>query len=275
MPEEGPNIGNPLEYIAQGLGMGYEQFTMQQQQQNQIELMGLQQGYNLELMNQQLNNQQLLNEQGHDLQLDMWNKTNAGAQMKHLKNAGLNPALMYKQGGAGGVTGGQTGGSASGGNAGLGMAPQSPQMKLFGAQLRKLQAEARLVEEKATNEAGGVRKNLTEQYNNLVANTNLTKQIEKTEVNKTEEAKYKAALEKLSHETGVKYDFSPIDSFLIKTMSRIGGDIASALGDMDLIGSIIKWLWEDNGRAEMLENLDPSRLQIITDENGNETIIYS
>ena len=163
----------PDQLATQGIGMGYEQFTMQQQQQNQIELMGLQQGYNLELMNEQLNNQMGLNQQGHDLQFDMWNKTNAEAQMKHLKKAGLNPALMYKQGGAGGNTGSQSGGSASGGNAGLGMAPQSPQMKLFGAQLRKLNAEAKLTEERATNEAGGVRLNLEKEAEEIASRTNI------------------------------------------------------------------------------------------------------
>jgi hypothetical protein len=32
--------------------------------------------------------------------MDMWNKTNYGAQVEHMKNAGLNPALMYKGSGA-------------------------------------------------------------------------------------------------------------------------------------------------------------------------------
>ena len=48
-----------------------------------------------ELMGMQYQNQRLLNQQGHDLQMDMWNKTNYKAQVEHMKKAGLNPGLMY------------------------------------------------------------------------------------------------------------------------------------------------------------------------------------
>ena len=69
-------------------------------------------------MEQQYQNQRSLNQQGHDLQMDMWNKTNYGAQLQHMKDAGLNPALMYGMGGGGGATtGSQGGGSAAKGNA--------------------------------------------------------------------------------------------------------------------------------------------------------------
>jgi hypothetical protein len=71
-----------------------------------------------ELMNIQLGNQKELNQQGHELQYDMWNKTNYGAQKNHMLEAGLNPALMYGMSGGGGTTtGSQGGGSAQGGNA--------------------------------------------------------------------------------------------------------------------------------------------------------------
>jgi len=66
---------------------------------------------------QQYGHQRMLNQQGHDLQMDMWNKTNYRAQMEHMKAAGLNPALMYGSAGAPGTTGSQTGGSAQGGAA--------------------------------------------------------------------------------------------------------------------------------------------------------------
>lgn len=39
-----------------------------------------------------------------NLQFDMWNKTNYEAQVKHMNQAGLNPALLYGQGGGGGTT---------------------------------------------------------------------------------------------------------------------------------------------------------------------------
>ena len=37
------------------------------------------------------------------LALDMWNKTNYEEQVKHMQAAGLNPALLYSKGGAGGI----------------------------------------------------------------------------------------------------------------------------------------------------------------------------
>jgi hypothetical protein len=73
-----------------------------------------------------------LNQQGHDLQMDMWNKTNYGAQVEHMKNAGLNPALMYKGAGAGGTTGSQGGGSAS-----MGSSQQGKVMDLQNALIGK------------------------------------------------------------------------------------------------------------------------------------------
>ena len=100
--------------IGSGVGAGsglmgmFSSNTNQKRQYGQTKnLMGLQNQY-----------QKGLNQQGHDLQMDMWNKTNYGAQMKHMKEAGLNPALMYGMSGGGGTTtGSQGGGSAQGGNA--------------------------------------------------------------------------------------------------------------------------------------------------------------
>ena len=96
---------------------------------------------NRKLMELQHQNQMGLNRQGHDLQMDMWNKTNYGAQVEHMKNAGLNPALMYKGAGAGGTTGSQTGGSASMGGSQQGKV-MDLQNALLGAQIDKLKASA-------------------------------------------------------------------------------------------------------------------------------------
>lgn len=54
-------------------------------------------------------------------ELEMWNNTNYGAQIKHLKDAGLNPALIYGMKGGGGATvGSPGGGGVSGGTAPVG-----------------------------------------------------------------------------------------------------------------------------------------------------------
>ena len=113
--------------------------------QNQEKLMGL-----------QLRNQMQLNQQGQKIQQETWEKTNYPAQMKMLKDAGLNPGLLYSKGGSGGVTGSQGGGSAASGNA---PAPQmmpnmdignsvrtATEILLAKAQARKTNAEAEVIE---------------------------------------------------------------------------------------------------------------------------------
>lgn len=104
-----------------------------------------------QLMGLQYENQRKLNQQGYDMQMQMWKDTNYPAQMKMLKEAGLNPSLLYGMSGGGGTTtGSQGGGSASGGSApapmDLGGAIQLGMMasdiKLKKAQARDLDATA-------------------------------------------------------------------------------------------------------------------------------------
>lgn len=101
-------IGNTIGSVGGSLlGMIGQNSRAKKQHNRQKELMGIQMG-----------NQKSLNKQGHQLQMDMWNKTNYGAQKDHMLEAGLNPALMYGMSGGGGTTtGSQGGGSAQGGNA--------------------------------------------------------------------------------------------------------------------------------------------------------------
>lgn len=81
-----------------------------------------------QLMQDQKRNQMELNKQGHDLQLQMWKDTNYPAQIEMLKEAGLNPSLMYNNAGGSATTAGnQAGGSAAGGNA---PAPQQMPMTM-------------------------------------------------------------------------------------------------------------------------------------------------
>ena len=116
---------------------------MQIQNQNQQGLVSIQQ-----------QNQMALNEQRQQIQLDTWEKTNYPAQMEMIKKAGLNLAMLYSKGGAGGTTGAQGGGSASGGSASGGNAQQAQstmsimeianmkaQKDLIDAQRKKVEAE--------------------------------------------------------------------------------------------------------------------------------------
>jgi len=130
-------------------------------------------------MEQQYQNQRSLNQQGHDLQMDMWNKTNYGAQLQHMKDAGLNPALMYGMGGGGGATtGSQGGGSAAKGNAqkqmgieGLMAASQAALNDSLG---KKAQQEGNLAETRANELRGD-----TKEQNTRIANveTDTTKKL--------------------------------------------------------------------------------------------------
>ena len=74
----------------------------------------------------------------------MWKKTNYPAQMEMLKEAGLNPALLYGMSGGGGTTTG----SQSGGSAASAKAPE--QIDVSGMlSLSKLRAETKLLESQA------------------------------------------------------------------------------------------------------------------------------
>lgn len=85
-----------------------------------------------------------------DLQYEMWNKTNYEAQMKHMKEAGLNPALLYGKGGAGGATtGSASAGSVSGGSAPEGAAIENAKTARTAA---ALQISSQLALQKAQKE---------------------------------------------------------------------------------------------------------------------------
>ena len=116
-----------------GIQGAWNMMSADKQKRDQAELMGIQQ-----------QNQQQLNRQGHQLQMDMWNKTNYQAQLKHMKKAGLNPALMYGMGGGGGTTAGSQGGkNASGGNA-VQMHPMDmANLSLIDAEKKLKEAQAR------------------------------------------------------------------------------------------------------------------------------------
>lgn len=108
------------------------------------------------------------------LALDMWEKTNYEAQRKQLEKAGLNPGLLYGQGGGGGATastptGHITGGEApkGGGELGMGMqiglqaAAMKAQIELTQAQTQKTRVE--------TTKTGGVDTQETQARTGLIA----------------------------------------------------------------------------------------------------------
>lgn len=95
--------------------------------------------------------------------LDMWNKTNYGAQVKHMKEAGINPALIYGMSGGGGVTTGSGGGAMP--TAATAEAPSQSNrsimdMALMAAQTKVLESQAEKTKEETKNIAGVERGNL-------------------------------------------------------------------------------------------------------------------
>lgn len=140
------------------LGMIGQRQREQRAMNNQRELMGIQFNNQSELNAQQYRNQSQLQKDAQDWQYEMWQKTNYPAQVEMLKQAGLNPALLYGMKGGGGVTTGSVGaGSAQGGSAQGGQAPapqhmdlsaimQGLQLQIAQAQAEKAKAETKQVE---------------------------------------------------------------------------------------------------------------------------------
>lgn len=126
---------------------GLNQLHGAQEYKRTQKLMDIQQGNQMELMNMQMRNQQQLNAEGQALQMKTWEQTNYPAQVAMLKQAGLNPALLYAKGGAGGTTGGQGGGSAASGSAASGSAPRVNPMEITNImQMRTMEAQAKAME---------------------------------------------------------------------------------------------------------------------------------
>lgn len=98
------------------------------------------------LLEQQYGIDNRMAEENYKRQMRMWEETNFSAQMEQLGKAGLNPALMYKQGGAGGTTAAATGAvggakAPAGGMEIMNMMMQQAQIKLMEAQAAKTTAE--------------------------------------------------------------------------------------------------------------------------------------
>lgn len=123
--------------------------------------------------------QRKLNEQGEEIskrltdynmgkQLEMWERTGPQGQMEQLKLAGLNPALIYGMGGAGGQTANIDTGSASGGST---PAEGRGAFDIASiAQLQLLQAQKENIEADTKNKEMDTTKKDQEQYGQGIEN---------------------------------------------------------------------------------------------------------
>lgn len=157
MPSAWGQIGQQVAgQAAQGaIGIGVQRigakYDRKQQLKTQEAMMGL-----------QMKGMKEMSEFEQQQQMEMWENTGYGAQMDQLKRAGLNPGLIYGQGGAGGQTVGHGGGTPSGGTApyidttGMGM-QMGMQMRMQEAQIRLMESQARKTDVEA-DITGGVGK---------------------------------------------------------------------------------------------------------------------
>lgn len=158
---------------------------MEQQQQYNKELGEINQGYAKEMaaINQQYALQ--AGKQSHLYNQQMWDYTNYENQVKHLEAAGLNPALLYGQGGGGGATaaGGAVGnGQGTAGQAPSGGSPQAIKSQIvegagMGVQLGLMGAQTEALKAKAAKDYADAEKTAG-------ADTELTKSL--TALNKVE-----------------------------------------------------------------------------------------
>ena len=187
---------------------------------------------NVNLMNQQYGNQRALNKQGYDMQMDMWNKTNYGAQVGHMKDAGLNPALMYKGAGAGGTTGSQGGGSASMGSSSQGKIMDLSNA-LMGAQIESLKARANKDNADATKTGGVDTDKGRAEIGNLTANEVNT--IQKTTNLKTDNEVRKVEKELLELKASKKVTGSTV----VDLMTQVGLDPVNNPDDRNAVKMIL------------------------------------
>lgn len=134
-------FGNWISDNAMGLiGIAGGAIAANRQFKNEKKLMGLQAKYNKEQA-----------KYTSDLQKDMWDYTNYENQMQHIKNAGLNPALLYGMSGGGGTTTGSAhaeGVSNAGTTAvgmGLNAAKLLSEIRLINAQADKTDKEGKKI----------------------------------------------------------------------------------------------------------------------------------
>ena len=162
-----------------GMGLIKDQFKpstdeiMQKQYQYEADKMGLQ---------AQLNKEQALYSQ--ELAKQMWEYTNYENQVEHMKNAGLNPALLYG-GGAG------SGGTTSGAGTAQGVSQGTSQAVAMGLQAEQIDLQQRVQEAEITKTLAEAAK---------ISGVDTEESRSRTALNKAEEA-FKQVQSALTEET--------------------------------------------------------------------------
>lgn len=187
-PSTAENIGNiasgVLNTVTGGLTSGITSGLMGmlfggQQDKRQIE-------QQQQLQNQQVKGAEELGAFSQEMQMKTWNETNYEAQVKHLENAGLNPALLYAKGGPGGTLGGGATPMPSGGTAASAAQTQSAnnESMMMGMQLQQMKAQTDLAEAQADKAKADADKTRGADTTNENQNTLL--QAQQTEIAKAQ-----------------------------------------------------------------------------------------
>lgn len=212
MPNYADILGQQMAGQAAGgiLGMMFGGINDQRQLRQQEDLQRL-----------QIQGQKEMTDYGYKKQLQMWMDTNYQAQVQQLKKAGLNPALLYGMGGAGGATTGGGAGNVTGGQAPQGggeimqMAGMGIGTPLIMAQIEKTKAETENIKADTVNKPIQGKNVQADTENKLTQNEileienhikgrtqNMAIAIIQTELQqKTEEFQIKANEKKISNET--------------------------------------------------------------------------
>lgn len=166
--------------IGTGLGLLLENHEDKRQREQQEKLMRIQMQGSKEMTDYNTEAQR-------KKEMQMWLDTNYSAQMEQMKKAGINPGLMYGEGGGGGTT---TGGSGMAGAVSGAMAPSgkgtAAEMALETAQLGLLRAQKENIEAntKKTESEVPVNTETTEglRLDNLFKDSTMGKRIQEVTV---------------------------------------------------------------------------------------------
>lgn len=123
----------------------------------------------------QMQGQKEMTDYNYQKQLEMWNATGYGAQVKQLNAAGLNPALLYGKGGGGGQTANISGGNVSGGQAPQG-GHEAIDVAQMGIQLQLQQAQVEVMKSQANKNNVEAEKTAGVDTAQTKASTELTQQ---------------------------------------------------------------------------------------------------
>lgn len=135
----------------------------------------------------QLEKQAQLAENQRQIQMRMWEDTNYAAQVKQMEKAGLNPALMYGQGGGGGTTAGAgSAGSISGGQAANAAATQSANTQSQGMAMQNAMMMAQMKVMESQADKNKAEADATRGYKAEQATAGTQEAISRTEINKLE-----------------------------------------------------------------------------------------